>query len=114
MQSETMEYEKEQIAEQLDQAQIPYIFLKGTRLRSLYPEAWMRTRSDIDVLVHEEDLEKASYFLTKNLGYRYESKTHHDIALFSETNIMIELHFSLNEDVQKIDHVLDQVWKFRS
>ena len=43
----------------LDGANIPYVLLKGAVIQHLYPEAWMRTSSDIDVLVHEEDLDAA-------------------------------------------------------
>lgn len=43
----------------LNEEQIPYIPLKGSVLRNLYPAPEMRTSCDIDVLVHEEDIERA-------------------------------------------------------
>lgn len=47
------------ICRALDDAGIDYIPLKGSVLCNLYPAPEMRTSSDIDVLVHEEDLERA-------------------------------------------------------
>ena len=44
----------------LEKAQIPFVPLKGSVIRKYYPEAWMRTSSDIDVLVHKEDVEKTT------------------------------------------------------
>ena len=49
-------HEYAKICTVLEEAQIPYIPLKGTVLRDFYPEPWMRTSSDIDILIHKENL----------------------------------------------------------
>lgn len=67
----------------LEQAEIPFIPLKGSVLRQYYPEPWMRTSCDIDVLVHEEDLQRVVSYLSDNLGYRRESAKLHDISMFT-------------------------------
>ena len=57
---EQIQYELEQICETLNEANIPFIPLKGSVIRSLYPEPWMRTSCDIDIFVDESaDLEQA-------------------------------------------------------
>ena len=64
---EKSNYELCKICEALEKAEIPFIPLKGSVLRNFYPEPWMRTSCDIDVLVHEEDLSRAVTCLDKEL-----------------------------------------------
>lgn len=90
------DYEK--LCEVLERAQIPFLPLKGSVIRKYYPEAWMRTSCDIDVLVHEEDAEKAKSILIEECGYTDHGKGLHDISLFTPANTHIELHFHLAEE----------------
>ena len=53
------EAELEHIRAVLEREGIAYVPLKGAVMRALYAEPWMRTSCDIDVLVHETDLERA-------------------------------------------------------
>ena len=50
---EQLNYELTSICRTLERAQVPFIPLKGSVLRQYYPEPWMRTSCDIDVLVRE-------------------------------------------------------------
>lgn len=95
---EKLIYELKQVCEALEKAQIPFLPLKGTVIRKYYPEAWMRTSCDIDVLVHDKDAEKAKSVLVDEYGYVYHGKGSHDISLFTPTNTHIELHYDLVED----------------
>ena len=72
-------FEYEQICATLEEAKIPFIPLKGSVLRHYYPEPWMRTSSDIDVLVTPENLDAAAAVLTEKLGYQAGKKHEHDI-----------------------------------
>ena len=56
---ERLRYEYDNLCSALEKARIPFLPLKGSVIRKYYPEAWMRTSCDIDVLVHEKDSEKA-------------------------------------------------------
>ena len=67
---ERLKYEQTKLCTALEQAEIPFIPLKGSVLRQYYPEPWMRTSCDIDVLVHKEDLQRVVSYLSDNLGYR--------------------------------------------
>lgn len=108
-----LNYEFERICKTLDDGQIPYIPLKGTVIRAYYPESWMRTSCDMDILVHEEDLEKAVELLIKELSYQTDGKkNYHDISLFSKTGVHLELHFSICENTPKLDSLLSQVWNY--
>ena len=64
---EQTEYDLEIITQILDDAKIPYIPLKGSVMRKYYPEAWMRTCCDIDILIKKENTEKAIKFLKESL-----------------------------------------------
>lgn len=101
-----------EISEALSRAKIRHILLKGTVIRSLYPEKWMRNSCDIDVLVHEEELNRASDVLT-SLGFeRRGEKTVHDISFFKDF-IHIELHYRLIEDYRMAGAaaVLENLWE---
>ena len=92
---------------------IDHILLKGTVIRSLYPEGWMRNSCDIDVLVHEEELERARD-LALQLGYQQVGiKSDHDIALYRDF-LHIELHYRLIEDFRmaSVAAVLDNIWDY--
>lgn len=93
-----MDYEYERICAILEEAQIHYIPLKGAVLRGLYPEPWMRTSCDIDILVREESLDAAIGALTGKLGYENKGRSYHDVSLFSPAGVHLELHFDALEN----------------
>lgn len=93
-----LNYELESISAVLQEANIYHVPLKGSVLRKYYPESWMRTSCDIDIFVWEEDLEKASQIISEKLGYRIDGKSPHDMQLFSEGGLHLELHYILIEE----------------
>ena len=106
-----LEYELGRICETLEKFQIPFVALKGSVIRNYYPEAYMRTSCDIDILVHEEELERAIDLLSRECSYRVEGeKGHHDISLFSESGVHLELHFTICETRENLDRLLSCVW----
>lgn len=109
---EQLKYEFENLCSILEKARIPFLPLKGAVIRKYYPEAWMRTSCDVDILVHEEDLEKACSILVSENRYTYHQKGAHDIALFAPNKMHIELHYNLVEDgrANKSSEVLRNVW----
>lgn len=92
---ENINYELERLKETLEEAEIPFIPLKGSVIRKYYPEPWQRTSCDIDILVKETDADKASKVLAERLQYKISEKGQHDISLFSPSDIHVELHFKL-------------------
>ncbi len=111
---ERISYELDQLVETLENAGIPFIPLKGSVIRPLYPEAWMRTSCDIDVLVHESDLEAASSVLVEKLGYRASVKSSHDLQMYSASGVHVELHYDLVEDdvANEASSILANVWDY--
>ena len=100
------------LCEELNKNQIEHVPLKGSVIRNLYPEPWMRTSCDIDVLVKKEDLNRAISLLTANLGYECKSIGQHDAQIYTPTGVHVELHFSLQEaeTERKVGKYLDSVW----
>ncbi len=73
---------------------IKYILLKGTVIREFYPERWMRTSSDIDVLINECDIDTALPFLQEQ-GFKVEKKSTYDVSLRWENGLELELHYNI-------------------
>ena len=109
---EYMQDEYKNLCNVLEKAQIPFVPLKGSVIRQYYPEAWMRTSCDIDILIHEEDIEKAKALLVNEHGYTNHGKGSHDVSLYSPRGFHIELHYSLIEEgrANKSAAVLENVW----
>lgn len=108
-----MNYEYESVCGVLEAEQIPFIPLKGAVLRQWYPEPWMRTSCDMDILVHKEDAERASTLLQEKLHYTREGGSPHDISLYAPSGQQLELHYSLIEDFisDASEQILSGVWQ---
>lgn len=111
---EYQNYELEQICKTLEKAEIPFVPLKGSVIRKYYPEPWMRTSCDIDILVREEDLSVAVNSLQTELSYQYERKGSHDVSLTSVSGVNLELHYFLGGDSEPWNQVLKRSWMYSS
>lgn len=110
---ENLDYELTRICDTLEMSGISYIPLKGAVIRRIYPEPWMRTSCDIDVLVHEEDIDPAVKALVDGLNYRTDGeKGYHDVSLFSDSGVHLELHFNIKENIKLLDDLLVRVWDY--
>ena len=112
MRCEQLQHELKRLCGVLEGAEIPFMPLKGSVIRKYYPESWMRTSCDIDVLVRAEDVERASALLVEKCGYTRGGKGSHDITLFTKSGRHVELHYDLVEEgiaVGSAD-VLRSVW----
>ena len=93
-----MQYELEQICNALEESGVKYIPLKGSILRSLYKQPWMRTSCDIDVFVEKEQLSVAIKTLEEKLSYKHEYGSSHDESLYAPSGVHLELHYDLIEE----------------
>ena len=105
-------FESGRIFQTLEEEKIPFLPLKGAVMQQYYPQPWMRTRCDIDVLVQEKDAERAKNALIGRLHYRFEGKTSHDMQFFSQGGVHFELHYALIEDgrLHDSDDSLSRIW----
>lgn len=110
---ERIKQELSRISEIFEKNEIAFIPLKGSVIRKYYPEPWMRTSCDIDVLIRVDDVEKAIVALCE-AGFKQENTvTTHDYQLTSPTGIHLELHYTLKQDESILcaDETLDNVWQ---
>ncbi|MBE6769150.1 MAG: hypothetical protein E7548_00145 [Ruminococcaceae bacterium] len=97
----------------LEKNKIPFMPLKGSVIKAYYPESWMRTSCDIDILIYEKDLKRAISALKNELSYEGEGDEHyHNVSLFSPDGVHLELHFSIKEAIKNIDTLLQKVWDY--
>ncbi len=111
--AERFTYELDRLSHALEAAQVRHIPLKGAVLRHAYPDTWMRTSCDMDILIQESDLERVSTLFTDTLSLQPAGKGTHDRAFFTESGLHIELHYSLIEDglVKNAGAILSRVWE---
>ena len=110
---ERIAHEQKALCDLLEKESIPFIPLKGAVIRDLYPESWMRTSCDIDILVHEDDLARATNAIMADLGYTSDKrKNYHDISLYAKNGVHLELHFNILEDNPALDTVLKEAWDY--
>ena len=108
---EQLNYALREISSIFDDAKITYIPLKGSVIRPYYPDQRMRTSCDIDILIHEEDLDGAIRALVHK-GYRCGDRNYHDISLYAPNQIHLELHFNILENMDPLDGVLCRAWQY--
>lgn len=110
---ESANYELEQISNVFHEAKIAFVLLKGAVIRPFYPQSWMRTSCDIDILIKPNDLNGAVELLQEKLAYTVrDEKNYHDVSLFSPSGIHLELHFNIQENIDSLDSVLKDAWEY--
>ncbi len=93
-----------------DEAGIDHVFMKGSRLRNLYPAPHMRSMGDIDVLVRERNMDDVHQLLETHGYVNPVNSEAHD--LFTHTNqVTIEVHPRISRNIDGGDHTLfDTAW----
>lgn len=106
--------ELDKIKKLFNENKIPFIPLKGAVIRNIYPEPYLRTCCDIDILVHPEDAERAIAVLKCN-GFINDVKYVHDYTIYSPNGVHLELHFDTIVDEKSfadIKAVLNNIWQY--
>lgn len=109
--AENIGFEYSRMCDVLEQKGVDFVPLKGAILRPMYPAGWMRTSCDIDVLVREEETEKAAAYLCEVLNGTTEGRDSHDLSVYTESGVHLELHFCLDEYLPQADGLLSRVWE---
>ena len=103
----------EKISEIFEREKILYVPMKGLIVKELYPESWMRTSCDLDILIREEDLDRATEALVKD-GFTTDGvKNYHDRHFYYDRS-HLELHFNICEGDPKLDALLKRAFEFVS
>lgn len=88
--SEQQIYSIKEIFFAFDEKEIDYLPLKGTVLKLLYPKSEMRSMSDADILIKNEQYDTIKPIMLK-LGYTEITESDHEF-IWKKQNIRIELH----------------------
>lgn len=107
---EQLDYEESSVAKLFEEEKIDYILLKGAELKKRYPLPFMRTSSDVDILIRPENRESAIAFLKEKRGYVLDTEAERDCSFLSKSGMNIELHFGITCDDKKLDRVLSRAW----
>lgn len=87
--------ELELIGEAMSEGGVRFLPLKGSVLKSLYPQSDMRTMSDIDMLIDEENAQKAKEIML-SLGYTCEHFGYDIHDIYYKPPVMnVEIHRAL-------------------
>ena len=81
----------EDLTKLFNEAKIKHIFLKGIPLKNIYPEAYMRSMGDIDILIEAKDLKKVHTLLKQNHYKNLFNSDQHD-NFEHQNGMMIEVH----------------------
>lgn len=106
------------IASILEDANIPYVIIKGVISSSYYPDPYARPMGDTDVLVTKKDFEKVVE-LFKNNGIVTDKDVDFNIGHhidFSMKNQKVELHFALpgipqNEMAREVNAIAEDIFE---
>lgn len=110
-----IDMDKERILHVLNENSIDHIALKGAVIRELYPEQWMRTSCDIDILIKPQDIEAVKTLFFDKLGFKpFAQTSNRDISFATPNGVHIELHHTLLEDENKTGDLLEKVWEYSS
>ena len=103
----------EKIRNTFERCGIPFILLKGAYLMNLYPESWMRSSSDVDVLVKLGDHSIAVEAL-KQSGFTAFTESKHDVSFYTQERFHVELHYLLIEKdwLPNTANLLEDIWNY--
>jgi len=89
--SEKQNYEFKKVVSSFEENGISYMPLKGLVLQELYPNCDMRPMVDADILIREEEYEKAAAVMDQ-LGYSFTGESDHEYNYIKKPFIHVELH----------------------
>lgn len=98
-----------ELSKLFEQAQIPFVLLKGTRMREFYPSPELRTSSDIDILARADD--KTLIDLMQNAGFTFEKDGGTTLNFRYGAAIEVELHRHLFDKKMSFHGYFDTIWE---
>ncbi|MBP3817727.1 MAG: nucleotidyltransferase family protein [Butyrivibrio sp.] len=93
------------IAETFEKNNIRFQILKGTIMKKIYPSPEMREMSDIDLVVYDENLDRAAEVL-ESMGFLNHGLKKHHMIFSKDKKLVVEVHWCLfDENVGQIQHM---------
>ena len=101
--------ERQRVTTMLEEEKIPYILLKGSRMRQYYPDPMTRTSCDIDILFKGD--EKLIHERMLSFGYEFVVDAGTTINYLC-TPVEFEMHRYLFDDRLEFHGFFDKVWDY--
>lgn len=89
-----MHLEVSKYFEELDKSKVTYLPIKGWKIKELYAKPYLRTMTDVDVIVREDDFEDACRIAT-DCGFLYENEDDNHCAFIKKPVTELEVHHQL-------------------
>lgn len=101
--------ELEHILNKLEEEKIDTFIIKGTTMKEIYPQDYMRQMCDIDMLVHSRDFKKTTNCIEK-LGFNkfYDYEKH--LVFEKKPFILVELHRRLLSGEDVCANYFNHIW----
>ena len=87
---EKQRFETDHLIQAFDENSIDYMLLKGTVIRSMYPNPEMRSMGDADILIKEEQYSKIVPILEKS-GFNFVKESGNELC-WEKSPFFLELH----------------------
>lgn len=84
----------EKITDKFEEEGLDCIPLKGSVMKSLFPYSYLRFMGDLDILIHQEDMKRASKIMN-SLGYRTGTNSYNHLGFEKPPLMEVELHRDL-------------------
>ncbi len=104
--------ERNRVIQMLEEEKIPYILLKGSRMRDFYPDPMTRTSCDIDILFKgDEAVEKVIHERMLDFGYEFVVDCGTTVNYLCKP-VEFEMHRYLFDDRLEFKGFFDRVWDY--
>lgn len=109
MKDDVQKREIDEICSLFEKNNIKMILLKGSVIKELYKESYLRTMGDIDIYVEKKDHKKATKLIL-SMGYKKDSNYGHHRSFIKIPFIELEMHRSLLSPSNKCNNIFKDVF----
>ena len=109
LKSAVVSAETEYLNGAFDKNEIPYMLLKGSVIRELYPHPDMRTSCDVDYLINPDDTDKVENLMTES-GFSFTNRNKGVDTYNKPPFVCIEIHRELMSGHEEFD-CLHHLWE---
>jgi hypothetical protein len=112
--SSDMKYHQaiKKINQLLNEHRIDHIFLKGSILKDLYPESYMRIMGDIDILIHDKDYTRVQKVFKEHDILLSQKSSSNELYIMHQ-EISVEIHRKIDKDSHaSINDFLAKPWDY--
>jgi hypothetical protein len=101
----------EEVRQIFSNSYIDHIFLKGSFLKNIYPETYMRSMGDIDILVKRDKMRLVHQILEEYKYINWSNSSAHD-CFHKGQKIFLEIHPKLDSEFDpKYSPMFEEVWE---